>query len=105
MKRYLVLAIALALAACAKPPQGESAAAAPAATATAEPAAAAPADASALPAYHWRLSDAKNAQGQRIEALFANAEKPLNSTSGDGRIGVKHLATAWAVRIRWKATS
>ena len=88
MKRYLVLAIALALAACAKPPQGESAAAAPAATATADPATAAPADASALPAYHWRLSDAKNAQGQRIEALFANAEKPLQLDFRDGRIGV-----------------
>lgn len=84
MKRYLILALPLALAACAKPPQGE-----PATTPAAEtPAAAAPADAPALSANHWRLTDAKNAQGQRIDALFVNADKPVQLDFIDGRVGV-----------------
>ena len=88
MKRYLVLALPLALAACARPPQAESSTAPPAATAASDPAAAAPADASALSAYHWRLSDAKDANGQRIEALFANAQKPLQLDFKEGRVAV-----------------
>ena len=83
MKRYLVLALPLALAACAKPPQGEPRRRLPrkrqAATAPA-----APADAPALSANHWRLTDAKNAQGQRIDALFANADKPVQLDFIDG---------------------
>jgi heat shock protein HslJ len=84
MKRYLVLALPLALAACAKPPQGEPA------TAAETSAAAVPADAPALSANHWRLTDAKNAQGQRIDALFANADKPVQLDFIDGRAGVSN---------------
>ncbi len=87
MKRYLILALPLALAACAKPPQGDTTTP-PAVTTPAAEVAAAPADASALSAHHWRLSEAKNAQGQRIDALFVNADKPLQLDFKDGRVGV-----------------
>jgi heat shock protein HslJ len=83
MKRYLGLALPLALAACAKPPQAGSATAPPATTA-----AAAPADASTLSADHWRLSDAEDVNGQRIETLFANAQKPLQLDFKEGRVTV-----------------
>ena len=49
---------------------------------------AAPAAAPALSANHWRLTDAKNAQGQRIDALFANADKPVQLDFVDGRVAV-----------------
>jgi heat shock protein HslJ len=87
MKRYLVLALPLALAACAKPPQGEPATT-PAAETPAATAATAPTDAPALSANHWRLTDAKNAQGQRIDALFVNADKPVQLDFVDARVGV-----------------
>ena len=87
MKRYLILALPLALAACAKPPQGDTITP-PAVTTPAAEVVAAPADASALSAHHWRLSEAKNAQGQRIDALFVNADKPLQLDFKDGRVGV-----------------
>ena len=87
MKRYLILALPLALAACAKPPQGDTITP-PAVTTPAAEGVAAPADASALSAHHWRLSEAKNAQGQRIDALFVNADKPLQLDFKDGRVGV-----------------
>lgn len=86
MKRYLVLALPLALAACAKPPQGE-----PATPPAVEmPATAVPTDAAALSANHWRLTDAKNAQGQRIDALFVDADKPVQLDFVDGRVGVSN---------------
>jgi heat shock protein HslJ len=89
MKRYLILALPLALAGCAKPPQGEPATT-PAAETPAAAAPATPADAPALSANHWRLTDAKNAQGQRIDALFANADKPVQLDFVDGRVGVSN---------------
>ena len=87
MKRYLILMLPLALTACAKtPPQDEPApppvVAAPVAT---QPA---PADAAALSAYHWRLDEAQDASGKRIEALFARADKPLQLDFADGRVSV-----------------
>jgi heat shock protein HslJ len=90
MKRYLILALPLALAACAKPPQGEPAIPPSATAPVADMAAAAPADASALSAYHWRLSGAHDAKGQRLDALFVNAEKPLQLDFKDGRVGVSN---------------
>lgn len=90
MKRYLVLALPLALAACAKPPQGEPATPPSIAVPAADVTAAAPADASALSTHHWRLSNAKDARGQRIAALFVNAEKPLQLDFKDGRVGVSN---------------
>lgn len=100
MKRYLVLALPLALAACAKPPQGESATP-PAAETPAAATPAAPADALALSANHWRLTDAKNAQGLRIDALFVNADKPVQLDFVDGRVRVSntcnHMGGAYSV--------
>ena len=99
MKRCLILMLPLALAACAKTPQGEPAtppaAVAPAAT---QPASV---DTTDLSAYHWRLNDAKDASGQRIEALFVNADKPLQLDFADGRVSVSntcnHMGGAYAV--------
>jgi heat shock protein HslJ len=88
MKRCLILMLPFALAACAKTPQGEPAtppaAVAPAATQ------AAPTDTTALSAYHWRLNDAKDASGKRIDALFVNADKPLQLDFAGGRISVSN---------------
>lgn len=90
MKRLLLLALPLALAACTKPaePTPPPADATPAATAPATPAATA--DASLLPKYHWRLSEATDAQGQRIAALFARTEQPVQLDFRDGRVGVSN---------------
>jgi heat shock protein HslJ len=99
MKRCLILMLPLALAACAKTPQGEPATppAAVAPTATQ----AAPADTTALSAYHWRLNDAKDASGKRIEALFVSAAKPLQLDFADGRISVSntcnHMGGAYSI--------
>ena len=98
MKRCLILMLPLALAACTKAPQGEPATP-PAATApTAQ---AAPADTTALTAYHWRLNDAKDASGKRIEALFVKADKPLQLDFAEGRVGVSntcnHMGGAYSV--------
>lgn len=89
MKRYLLLALPLALAACAKPPQGEPATT-PAAETPAATAPATPVEVPALSANHWRLTDAKNAQGQRIDALFADADQPVQLDFIDGRVGVSN---------------
>ena len=91
MKRTLVLALCVALAACAKPPQDESAATpAVAAPVAGAPATAPAADGSALSAQHWQLREAKNAQGQRIDVLFVNADKPLQLDFADGRVNVSN---------------
>ena len=103
MKRTLVLALCVALAACAKPPQDQPAAppAVPAPVADA-PATAATATASTLSAQHWQLREAKNAQGQRIDALFVNADKPLQLDFADGRVNVSNscnlMSGAYAVQ-------
>ena len=98
MNRYLLLMLPLALAACAKTPQAEPATP-PAATVpglpqpalprSAVPRSAAP-DATALGAHHWRLSEAKDASGQRIDALFANPEKPVQLDFLEGRVNVAY---------------
>lgn len=87
MNRYLLMfALPFALAACSKPPQD-----APAEVAAA-PTQAPDADADVLPlsANHWRLSEAKDAQGKRIDALFVRMDKPLQLDFIDGRLGVSN---------------
>ena len=90
MKRYLLLMLPLALAACTKPAQDATPAA------TAEPAAAAavetpPVDAGAsLPGYHWQLTDAKGADGKRIDGLFVRADSPVQLDFADGRVSVSN---------------
>lgn len=99
MKRCLILMLPFALVACAKTQHGEpatpSAAVAPVATQVA------PADTTALSAYHWRLNDAKDASGKRIDALFVNADKPLQLDFTGGRISVSntcnHMGGAYSV--------
>ena len=88
MKRLLLLALPLALAACAKP--AEPTAAPASATPTATAPASAAADASLLPKYHWRLTEATDAQGQRIAALFARADQPVQLDFREGRLGVSN---------------
>lgn len=81
MKHLLVPLVPLLLAACAKPLQ-EPAAPPPPAIASAA------IDASALAAYHWQLTDARDAQGARIDALFVRVDKPLALDFRQDRIGV-----------------
>ncbi|KAF1693582.1 META and DUF4377 domain-containing protein [Pseudoxanthomonas koreensis] len=99
----LALALPLVLAACnrpaadsTEPPPGELPAAATPDPA-APPALPAAADAAALlPAHHWTLPSATDAQGQRIEALFANADKPLQLDFVDGRLVVSNTCNRMA---------
>lgn len=83
MKRLTLLVLPLLLAACPKEAQPP---ATPAPATTAAPAAAI--DEQALAGYHWRLTDAADAQGQRITALFARADKPLALDFRDGHVGI-----------------
>lgn len=78
-KSTLTLLASLALAACSQSPAPPPTDAAGAASAPAPVVAAAPSPAlsTALPRYHWQLSDANDATGQRLTALFASADKPL----------------------------
>jgi len=86
MKRILLLALPIALlAACNAPDKGEAATATPATTETTAPAAI---DAGLLAANHWRLDDASDGSGARIDALFVRADKPVTLDFGDGRLAV-----------------
>ncbi|HEY5852020.1 MAG TPA: META and DUF4377 domain-containing protein [Lysobacter sp.] len=92
MKRLVLLALPLALAACAKapaPPEAAALPATPAAVEAAAPAATAAAiDGTALASQHWQLEQAVDAKGERIDALFARADKPLQLDFLDGRLVV-----------------
>ena len=86
----LALLVPLALAACNKPAEP---AVEPAATSMAADPAAPPAladTAALLPAYHWRLAEATDAQGQKIEPLFVNADKPVQLDFAEGRVSVSN---------------
>lgn len=88
MKRLALLTLSVALAAaCSRAPEAP-----PTAEPAATPAATTPAtttvDAAMLGAYHWKLDQAVDAKGQRIEALFARADKPVQLDFRDNRIGV-----------------
>ncbi|NLC60810.1 MAG: META domain-containing protein, partial [Gammaproteobacteria bacterium] len=88
MIRCLPLLV-LALAACTpiQPPADDPEHSAPAAADAASAPASAPATAS-LDAWHWRLSGAVDAEGNRIQALFANPDQPLQLDFGEGRLSV-----------------
>lgn len=75
MKSWLGFSLPLAwlLAACSAAPSPDT----PAGATDASAVPAEPVDADALGAYHWRLSEARDAQGATIDALFPNAEAPL----------------------------
>lgn len=92
MRRHLIL-LPLVLAACAPTPDSHKAPAAvasAAATPAVKPTADAGADAAVLGAYHWRLQQAADGAGQRIDALFARADKPLQLDFADGRLSVRN---------------
>jgi len=100
MKRFALLTLTLALAACSRSPEQAptTEAAAPTATtpAATEPAAtpvAAPAaaiDTAVLGGHHWVLDTAVDAKGQRVDALFVRADKPVTVDFADGRIAVSN---------------
>jgi heat shock protein HslJ len=89
MARALLLMLPLALAACTHPtPESSSSSAAQAgAAASARPTSTATIDATMLAGHHWQLTDAVTARGgQRIEALFPSADKPLQLDFADARL-------------------
>src|SRR5690554_835421 len=87
MIRCLPLLV-LALAACTptQSPADDPGAAATAAAADAATAPAAPAN--RLDAWHWRLAEAVDADGNRIDALFGNPDQPLQLDFSQGRVSV-----------------
>lgn len=91
-RRLLLSLLPLALAACSPTPSAPSAdaAAPPAAASTNQTTPSAPKEASTLNKYHWQLSEATDKSGQRIDALFARADKPLQLDFADGRINVSN---------------
>ena len=88
------LLLPLALAACT----GTMSTSDPAAPAAPEPPAppaapvapAAPELAAELPRFHWRLQEANAADGSRIEALFARADKPVQLDFDKGRLAMSN---------------
>lgn len=85
MARCLTLLLPLALAACSAPPPADAPQpAAPQPGAVATPAA----PAAELDAWHWRLVEAVDASGNRIDTLFADPAKPLQLDFEAGRVGV-----------------
>ena len=88
-QRLCALALLSLLAGC--PEQGADQPSPTAATAATPASAAMPAasDANAeLGRYHWRLQDATDAKGKRIDELFVRADQPLQLDFADGRIAV-----------------
>ncbi|KAF1687054.1 hypothetical protein B1992_06195 [Pseudoxanthomonas broegbernensis] len=93
MKKFppfpLLVLLPLALAGCnkpaseAEPPPGE--------LPTAQTPAPAAQDAGTLlPAYHWRLAEASDATGARIDPLFVRADRPVQLDFADGRLSVSN---------------
>lgn len=93
-QRLLLTLLPLALAACSPtPPSNPADTAAPSTTATTAAVATTPEaamDTSALGQYHWRLSEATDKDGKRIDALFAQADKPLQLDFAEGRLSVSN---------------
>lgn len=87
MKRYLLLMLPLALAACNQPAQ-EPAATPPAEATTPTTPPPAAVDAATLAGHYWQLAEAKAADGTRLDALFVQADKPVQLEFVDGRLSV-----------------
>lgn len=87
----LSCALLLSLAACHKPAEQARAPSAEPAAAM-QPAAPAAADdaAARLPRFHWQLSDASDAHGQKLATLFTQGE-PIQLDFDQGRVSVSHL--------------
>ena len=80
--RVAILLLSLLLAACATPPSAD-----PAGSAGATPV---PDAAAHLTGHHWLLESATDARGQRIAALFARPDRPLQLDFQDGRVSVSN---------------
>jgi heat shock protein HslJ len=91
----LPLMLTLSLAACARTPG--TAQTDPARVGGDEPPAATTTD--ALSGYHWRLQDATDAQGKRIDALLVRPTQPLQFNIADGRIAVLNACNQMAGTI------
>lgn len=90
----LCCCLGLSLAACARPP-------APATPPDANVAAAAtPSPTSALAGYHWRLDSARDARGQRIDALLVRPQTPLQLDFADGRVVVSNACNRISGAVR-----
>ena len=88
MKRLLPSLLVLSIAACSAPPQNPpSPAADPAPPAAA---AATSIDAKALAANHWKLAEARDAQGKALDALLVRADAPVQLDFADGRVAISN---------------
>lgn len=87
----LALLLPIALAACTGTISTQAPMTPPALEPPASPTAPAPsALAGELPRHHWRLQDATTADGTRIDALFARADKPLQLDFDKGRLAISN---------------
>jgi heat shock protein HslJ len=82
--------LGLSLAACASPPAPQ---APPDTPTTASPTA-------ALGGHHWRLDDARDARGQRIDALLVRPQAPLQLDFADGRVVVTNACNRISGAVR-----
>ena len=89
MKRFALLTLALALAACTRSPQEAS---------TSPAADAAALDTAVLGGHHWALDTAVDANGQRIDALLAHADKPVRLDFSQGRVAVSYTCNRMSGR-------
>ncbi len=85
MKRPLLLMLTTALAACAQTPRDSAVDAPAAAPATRSSGTAQP---SLLTDYRWRLAQANDAQGQRLDALFVSSGQPVQFDFRNGKLAV-----------------
>ena len=97
----LIAALPLALAACQAQSPADPPADAPPPDVAAPDARAPEGAAPELPAYHWRLTDARDAGGQRLDALFVEGGKPLTVDFANGHLrisgGCNHGGGAYTV--------
>ncbi len=94
-RRLLLSLLPLALAACSPTPSSspstDTVAPPPPASASADVATPNPSrDVATLGQYHWQLNVATDKAGQRIDALFARPDKPLQLDFADDRISVSN---------------
>lgn len=82
--------LGLSLAACARPPASPP----PPATQTAASSTA------ALAGFHWRLDDARDARGQRIDALLVRPQAPLQLDFADSRVAVTNACNRISGPVR-----
>lgn len=92
MKRTSILSLSLLLAACnGNPaPAGNADDLAPAPAAAAALKTQAQLQAQRLQGQHWKLHEATDANGRRIDALFVRADRPVTLDFNDGRLSVSN---------------